>query len=63
MRSALLALGELEMTLMGTLGAWRWSQTSWRPAGGDNVEEVVLLDSTLLGCLVDMQSLGATHDR
>lgn len=35
---------------------------SWWPAGGSDLEELVLLDSTL-ECLVDVQSFGTTHDR
>lgn len=60
-RAALVTLEELEMTLVGASGAWRWSQTNWWPAEGGSIEELVLLDSTL-GCLVDMQGFGATHD-
>lgn len=35
---------------------------SWWPAGGGNLEELVLLDRTL-ECLVDMQNFGTRHDR
>lgn len=48
-----------------TYGAFRGLEVvpaGWWPAGGDNLEELVLLDSTL-ECLVDMQSFGATRDR